>query len=198
MFLGFSQVIGDHLGAHFLRGDLRHPAQFLFGFGGVTQQGLDFGGAEVAGVDFDDCLLVPVTHFANALAFPAQLHAQGCGGVFGALKADCHMALDTQVVDFIGLGFLHDAHQVAGIGEVTVVQLEVGVVNVRVLVDVVYPLCVERAGPALDAVHDVAFFQKKFSQVGAVLAGDAGDQSNLGLLCSAEGRVLSAECGHGE
>jgi hypothetical protein len=43
------------------------------------------------------------------------------------------------------------------------------------LVDVVNPLGVKRAGPAFDAVHDVAFFQQKFSQVGAVLTGDAGD-----------------------
>ena len=45
----------------------------------------------------------------------------------------------------------------------------------RVLVDVVHPLGVEGAGPALDAVGDVAFFKQEFSQVGAVLAGDAGD-----------------------
>ena len=51
---------------------------------------------------------------------------------------------------------------------------EVGIVDVRILVDLVYPLGVKRAGPALDAVHDVAFFQKEFSQVGAVLAGDEG------------------------
>ena len=38
-----------------------------------------------------------------------------------------------------------------------VVPFEVGIVDVRVLIDVVYALGVERAGPALDAVHDVAF-----------------------------------------
>jgi hypothetical protein len=55
---------------------------------------------------------------------------------------------------------------------------------VRVLVDVVHPLGVKRAGPALDAVHDVAFFQQKFSQVRAVLASDAGNESNfLGSWC---------------
>ena len=107
-------------------------------------------------------------------------------GVFRALEADRDMALCAQVIDFVRLGFLHDAHQVAGVGQVAVVQFEVGIVNVRVLVDVVHPLGVKRAGPALDAMHDVAFFQQKLSQVRAVLAGDAGDQSNLGLLCSAE------------
>ena len=35
--------------AHLMRGDLWHPAKFLFGFGRVAEQGFDFGGAEVAG-----------------------------------------------------------------------------------------------------------------------------------------------------
>ena len=86
-------------------------------------------------------------------------HAVHVCRVFRALKAHRHMALRTQVVDFVGLGFLHDAHQIAGVGQVAVVQLEVGTCGVRVLVDVVNPLGVKRASPALDAVHDVAFFQ---------------------------------------
>ena len=67
------------------------------------------------------------------------------------------MALRAQVVDFVRLGFLDDAHQVAGVRQVAVVQLEVGVVHMRVLVDVVDALGVEAAGAAFDAVHDVAF-----------------------------------------
>ena len=53
------------------------------------------------------------------------------------------MALGTEVVDLVGLRFLHDAHQVAGVGQIPVVQLEVGVFYVRVLVDVVHALGVE-------------------------------------------------------
>ena len=98
-------------------------------------------------------------HDANGFQNAQGAHAVHVSGVFGALKADSHMALRTQVVDFVGLGFLHDAHQIAGVGQVAVVQLEVGTCGVRVLVDVVNPLGVKRASPALDAVHDVAFFQ---------------------------------------
>ncbi len=29
---------------------------------------------------------------------------------------------------------------------------------------------------AFDAVHDIAFFQQKLSQVGAILTGDAGNE----------------------
>ena len=43
-------------------------------------------------------------------------------------------------------------------GIALVVQLEAGVVNVLVLVDVVYALGVERAGAAFDTVDCVAFF----------------------------------------
>lgn len=45
-----------------------------------------------------------------------------------------------------------------------------------VLVDMVHPLCVEQGSPAFDAVYFVAFLQEKLGQVGAVLAGYAGDQ----------------------
>jgi len=47
--------------------------------------------------------------------------------------------------------------QVAGVAQVAVVQFEVGVVHMRVLVNVVDALGVEAARPALDAVNNVAF-----------------------------------------
>jgi hypothetical protein len=46
---------------------------------------------------------------------------------------------------------------------------------VRILVKVVYPVCVEGRGTALDTVDLVAFGQQKFGQIGPVLAGDTGD-----------------------
>ena len=100
--------------------------------------------------------------------------------VFGALKADRHMGLGAQVVDFIGLRFLNDANQVAGVGEVAVVQLEIGVFYVRILVNVIDPLGVEGTGTAFDAVHDVAFFQEELGQIGSVLACDTGDERSFG------------------
>ncbi|MCY1531169.1 hypothetical protein D9M68_663870 [compost metagenome] len=103
------------------------------------------------------------------------------GGVFGALEADGHMALCAQVVDLVGLGFLHDADQVGAVAEVAVVQVEAGVVHMRVLVDVVDALGVELAAAALDAVNDVALFEQQLGEVRAVLAGDAGDEGDLGL-----------------
>ena len=68
------------------------------------------------------------------------------------------MALSAEVIDLVWLRFLHDANQVAGIRQVAVVQLEVGVINVRVLVDVVYAPGVEQRSTAFDAMDDVALF----------------------------------------
>ena len=66
------------------------------------------------------------------------------------------MALCAEVIDFIRLSFLHDAYEVTGVAQVAIVQLEVGVLDVRVLVDVVNALGVEQRRTALDAVNDVA------------------------------------------
>jgi hypothetical protein len=87
--------------------------------------------------------------------------------------------LRAQVVDFIGLSLLHDAHQVTGVSQITIVQFEVGVFNVRVLVNVVYALGVEQAASTFDAVHNVALFQQKLSQVASVLAGYPGDEGGF-------------------
>ena len=53
---------------------------------------------------------------------------------------------------------------------------DVLVFDVRVFVDVVDRLGVEQGRAALDAVDDVALLEQEFGQVGAVLAGDAGNQ----------------------
>jgi len=121
------------------------------------------------------------TEDADRFQHAQRAHAVHVGCVFGGLEGHGHMALGAQVVDFVGLHFLNDASQVAGVAEVAVVQLEARIVDVRVLVDVVHALGVEGAGAALDAVHDVAFFQQQLSQIGAVLAGYAGDECNFWL-----------------
>jgi hypothetical protein len=53
---------------------------------------------------------------------------------------------------------------------------------VRVGVEVVDAARVERRGPAFDAVDIVALAQKKLSQAGSVLAGDAGNQCSYQFI----------------
>ena len=90
------------------------------------------------------------------------------------------MALRTQVVDFIRLHLLDDAGEAGGVRQVAVVEYEALVVYVGVLIDMIHPLGAEREGAALDAVDFIAPFQQELGQVGAVLAGDAGDECYLG------------------
>jgi len=86
------------------------------------------------------------------------------------------MALGAEVVDFVGLDLGYDAGEVRSIRQVAVMQLQVRVGRMRILVDVVDPLRVEKRSTALDAVHLVALLEEKLGQVGAVLAGNAGDE----------------------
>src|SRR5678815_573787 len=65
--------------------------------------------------------------------------------------------------------------------------------HVRILVQVVDALRVEERGAPLDAVDDVALLQQKLGEIGAVLAGDAGDQGNFGLLHGGRIRIASAD-----
>ena len=65
------------------------------------------------------------------------------------------------------------------IGQVAVVQDEARGLLVRILVQVIDAVGVEERGAALDAVHLVALVEQELGEIGAVLAGDAGDQSNL-------------------
>ena len=92
------------------------------------------------------------------------------------------MTLGAEVVDLVGLDLLNDADQVGRIGEIAVVEDEAsgGAAEVDlmgVLVEVIDAIGVEAAGAALDAMDAIALLQQEFGEVGAVLAGDACDQS---------------------
>ena len=92
------------------------------------------------------------------------------------------MALRAQVINFVRLGLLDEPNEVGAIGEVAVMQDEIAVIQVRVLVDMVHPCCIEQAGSALDAMHQIAFGQQKLGQVRAVLPCDARDKGGFSLV----------------
>ena len=72
------------------------------------------------------------------------------------------MAHSPQVVDLIGLHFLHDADQVSRVRQVAVVQDKIAVADVRVLIEMVYPRRIQQGGPSLDAVYFIPFFKQEF------------------------------------
>ena len=59
-------------------------------------------------------------------------------------------------------------------------QDEIAVADVRILIQVIDAIGIERRRAALDAVDDVALVEQKLRQIGAILAGDSGDKCNFG------------------
>jgi hypothetical protein len=90
------------------------------------------------------------------------------------------VALRGEIVDLVRLGLLDNVDQRGRVGHVPVVEDEAPVGIVRVLVQVIDAVGVKQAGAALDAVDGVALVQQEFGEVGAVLAGDAGDECSFG------------------
>ncbi len=98
------------------------------------------------------------------------------GRILGRFKRNLHMALRRQVVDLIGLHFLHDPDQAAGIGEIPIMQHEFAALLMRSLVEMINAVGVEKRRTALYAVYFISLVEQEFSQIGAVLSGDAGDK----------------------
>ena len=89
--LGDLEVFANHFGAHFLGGDFRYPAQQLFGFGRVAEQGFNFGRAEVARVYLDDNIahlegrgLVAINAGNNRMLIDAFTHELQTNAQFGS------------------------------------------------------------------------------------------------------------------
>jgi len=85
------------------------------------------------------------------------------------------VALRAEVIDFIGLQIVDEAVARGGVAQVAVVQEKLHAEDMRVLVQVIDALRVERAGAADDAVHFVTFGEKQLGEVGTILASDTGD-----------------------
>jgi hypothetical protein len=62
-------------------------------------------------------------------------------------------------------------------------ELHPGVLNMRILIDVVDPLCVEHAAAALNTVYRVPFFEQELCKVRTVLTSDTSDQGDFSRRC---------------
>lgn len=112
---------------------------------------------------------------ADRLEEPQRAHGIDVGRVFRGFEADRHVRLSAQVVDLVGLYLLQDTRQVRGIGQVAIVQDQLLIIGMRILVDMVDTLGVERRRTTLNAVNLIAFGQEKLSQIGSILSGNAGN-----------------------
>ena len=86
------------------------------------------------------------------------------------------MALGAEMVDLVGLDLLEEVGERAGNGKIAVVEIDPRLGVVEVLVEVVDPVGVEGAGPADEPVDLIPLAEQELGEVGAVLAGDAGDE----------------------
>ena len=150
--IGFAVVDDDPVRIHFGHSIgtawVKRRGFFL---GNFLHQTIELGCAGLV----EACFLFQ-TQNANGLQQAQGTNTVHVSCVFRAFKADGHVALSAQVIYFIRLCFLHDADEVAGVAQVAIVQLEVGVLDMWVLVNVVNALGVEQRRTTLDAVDDVA------------------------------------------
>ncbi len=111
----------------------------------------------------------------------------GIGCIFGRLETDQDMALRGEIIDLVGLRFLDQADQIGRIRDIAaVVQKEAQIRVMRVLIEMIDAVGVDERGAALHAVNDIAFLDQQFGQIGAVLAGYAGNQCDFWRAHSAQ------------
>ena len=85
------------------------------------------------------------------------------------------MGLSAEVVDFVGLGHFKNAAKARRISEIAVMKVEAATGLVGVLINVVDATGVEAGTTADNAVNGVVFREKQLAEIGAVLAGYAGN-----------------------
>jgi hypothetical protein len=85
------------------------------------------------------------------------------------------VALGSEVVNLVRAEVIKERGERAGVGEVRIVQKEVSAGLVKILVDVIETFTIEAGGPAFQPVDLVATIEKELGEIGAVLAGAAGD-----------------------
>lgn len=98
------------------------------------------------------------------------------GCVLRSVEAHANMALSSEIVDFVRLDPAKQAREAGSVAQVSVVQMELSIREVRIAIDIVEAGRVERRGPANDSVDFVSFLQQEFGKIGAVLSGNSSNQ----------------------
>jgi len=112
-------------------------------------------------------------HLADRLQQTHRAGGRDIGGVFGRVETHPHVALRRQVVHLGRLDLADQPRQVAAIGQVAVVQVQVVLEAVRIGINPIQPRRVERGSPADDAVHLVPLLEQQLREVRTILAGDS-------------------------
>lgn len=114
---------------------------------------------------------------ANSLQESESTSGDNIGGIIGDLEGNGDMRLGSEIVNLIGEDCVEPSTKGRGIGEIRIMKLHSSLVGVVWIdVDVIDSLGVEVRGAANKAMDFVAFVKEEFSEVGTILAGDAGNQ----------------------
>lgn len=89
------------------------------------------------------------------------------------------MALCRQVIDLVGLHLLDHPDEVSSISEVAVVKHKPLIWFMRVLIEVIDTIRVERGRPSFDAMDLVSLFEQELGQICPILASDPSDQRSF-------------------
>ena len=85
------------------------------------------------------------------------------------------MTLCTKVVNFIRFQIENQIRHPLAISQITVMKKKLCISFMRITVNVINSLSVERATSPNDSVNFVSFIKKKFRKVRTVLSGDSRD-----------------------
>lgn len=123
-------------------------------------------------------------------------HAGGVTRVHRFVEADAHVRLGRKVIHLVGIDGAEQGHQSGAVGEIAIVQEQSRVRVVPVDVEVIDPRRVERRSPADQPVDLIPLAEQQFGEVGAVLAGDSGDQRPLHRITASVGACSSPHFRH--
>ena len=87
------------------------------------------------------------------------------------------MALGAEVVDFIRTQIIEKFCHLGRIGQISVVKEEPCSVDVGVGIEMINTAGIEGGSTSDDAVDLVSLLKQQFSEIGAILSSDAGDES---------------------
>src|SRR5580700_102691 len=99
--------------------------------------------------------------------------------VLGHLETDLDMALRAKIVDLVGLHVVYEVAQLLPAGQIAIVEKKARLGIVRVIVNVIQPLRIKRAGPTDHPMHLISQREQIFGEIRTVLACDASNQRAL-------------------
>ena len=98
------------------------------------------------------------------------------GGKFWRIEGNLHVALCGKVVNFCRLDLAYNLHEAHRVTHVSIVQMKI-----RLTLEMRNAFAEVHRRAADNAVNLVALGQKEFGEIGAILARDASDKSNVTL-----------------